>query len=165
MLGYIHHIQWSVVSVEKVVTHLTKDWGATTLATRDQETALSLGSTTMLISEKQEKARSSSLYPYIQCCHGADCPHRESVFNIVLEVGDVARVAERMVSRGSRLVLSPSTIRSEAGSVQFALVTSPCPNVLHGLVNTQHFSGLFLPGFSKGGLPEERFLVFLTPES
>ena len=155
LLGYIHHIQWSVLSLEKVVTHLTQDWGATTLATRDMETVLRLGSTTMLISEKQEETRSSSDYPYLQCCHGDPCPHRESVFNIVLEVEDVTEVAERMVERGSRLVVSPYTVSSGEGSVQLALVTSPCHNVLHGLVNTKHFSGLFLPGFRQVGAREE----------
>ena len=164
MLGYIHHIQWSVLSLEKVVTHLTQDWGATTLAARDMETVLRLGSTTMLISEKREEARISSDYPYLQCCHGDPCPHRESVFNIVLEVGDVTEVAKRMVERGSRLLVSPYTVSSGEGSVQFALVTSPCNNVLHGLVNTKHFSGLFLPGFRQVGL-ERRVESFCPVQS
>lgn len=33
------------------------------------------------------------------------------------------------------------------GSVQFALVRSPCENILHSLVNTRQYNGVFLPGF------------------
>jgi hypothetical protein len=31
--------------------------------------------------------------------------------------------------------------------VDFAVVTSPCDNVIHSLINTSRYTGLFLPGF------------------
>ncbi len=33
------------------------------------------------------------------------------------------------------------------GEVDYAVVTSPCDNVIHSLVNTSRYTGLFLPGF------------------
>jgi hypothetical protein len=33
------------------------------------------------------------------------------------------------------------------GEVDFAVVTSPCDNVIHSLINTSRYIGLFLPGF------------------
>ncbi len=33
------------------------------------------------------------------------------------------------------------------GDVDYAVVTSPCDNVVHSLLNTSRFSGTFLPGF------------------
>ena len=35
------------------------------------------------------------------------------------------------------------------GKVELAVVTSPCDNVIHSLVNTSSYSGSFLPGFNK----------------
>jgi len=35
------------------------------------------------------------------------------------------------------------------GKVELAVVTSPCDNVIHSLVNTSSYTGSFLPGFNK----------------
>ena len=35
------------------------------------------------------------------------------------------------------------------GKVELAVVTSPCDNVIHTLVNTSSYTGSFLPGFRK----------------
>ena len=138
--------------MEDVTTRLTEAWGGRLVAERELEAAVMLGSSLMLLSEKQAVGRRSCLYPYLHCCHGHLCHHSETVFNICLEVGDVAQVAERMAGRGSRVVVSPCTITCQEGRIQFALVSSPCENILHSLVNTKHFHGTFLPGFSKGGV-------------
>ena len=31
--------------------------------------------------------------------------------------------------------------------MDYAVVTSPCDNVIHSLINTSRYTGLFLPGF------------------
>ena len=41
-----------------------------------------------------------------------------------------------------------SLTEPDLGRVDCAVVTSPCENVLHTLVNTKHYRGVFLPGFT-----------------
>ena len=107
MPGYIHHIQWSVANRAQMVSRLAETWGAEVVAGRELETVLRLGSTTFLVSQKQQEEEgerpsspSSPSYPYLQCCQGKVCPHSQSVFNICLEVEDVAGTVERMEREG-----------------------------------------------------------------
>ena len=51
--GYIHHLQWSVGSVEAAVTALTRHWGGRRVASRSGEVVIQLGRATILVSEKQ----------------------------------------------------------------------------------------------------------------
>ena len=53
--GYIHHLQWSVASVEATVTALTRHWGGRRVASRRGEVVIQLGRATILLSEKQIK--------------------------------------------------------------------------------------------------------------
>ena len=53
--GYIHHLQWSVASVEAAVTSLTRHWGGRRVASRRGEVVIQLGRATILVSEKQIK--------------------------------------------------------------------------------------------------------------
>ena len=151
MSGYIHHLQWSVASRDQMVSRLAETWGAEVVAGRELESVLRLGSTLILLSEKQQEPLSwspSLSYPYLQCCQGKVCPHTQSVFNICLEVEDVPGTVDRMEREGSRLVMAPHSITSSLGRVDCAVVSSPCENVLHSLVNTRQYRGVFLPGFS-----------------
>ena len=53
-----------------------------------------------------------------------------------------------MVSNGSASLHPPDRMNCSEGNVELAVVTSPCDNVIHSLVNTDHYSGVFLPGFT-----------------
>ena len=135
-----------------VVKTLTQHWAGVIIAKRNFEAVIKIGSALMLVSEKHCNAVNSvSDYPYLQCCHGHECPHNDSVFNICLEVEDVAEVSSRMGENGSNIIIPTTTVTSEEGPITYAVVTSPCENVLHSLVNTKNFRGTFLPGFSKAG--------------
>ncbi len=43
--------------------------------------------------------------------------------------------------------------------MDYAVVTSPCDNVIHSLINTSRYTGLFLPGFltSKDDIADSSF--------
>ena len=84
-------------------------------------------------------------YPRLRRCHGTPglCPHGDAVFNICLEVGSVEAVTARARRRGSEVLVPPTS----RGGASWAVVRSPCENILHTLVNTQHCRGPFLPGF------------------
>ena len=55
------------------------------------------------------------------------------------------------VSHGSVSHCEPTVIgeAAEGGLVRVAAVSSPCENVMHSLVNTRHYTGAFLPGFTE----------------
>ena len=54
------------------------------------------------------------------------------------------------VSHGSVSHCEPTVIgEAEEGLVTVAAVSSPCENVMHSLVNTRHYAGTFLPGFTE----------------
>ena len=66
----------------------------------------------------------------------------------------MAAVSATMVAGGSTLLQAPSTLTTREGEVTMAVVTSPCDNVVHSLVNTSLYSGPFLPGFQREGEEE-----------
>jgi len=103
-------------------------------------------------SELTPGTTSNSEYPWLSCKCRAEKIHTvDSVFNICLEVGDVDAVYKRMIQNGSISHNSPTTVRSKDGEIRVAVVSSPCPNVIHSIVNTEGFSGGFLPGFTPVG--------------
>ena len=152
MPGYIHHIQWSVSNLAFSEEKLRKEYGLKVVAEREQrgrrEVVLQSGSIVFLLSQTEdtvvvvEERRRS--YPWLSSGRlGTD-----SVFNICLHVGDVRECHDRMTARGSLSLLSPSVIRTEEGELSYAVVSSPCRNVIHSLINTQRYQGRFLPGFT-----------------
>ena len=156
MPGWVHHIQWSVCDIEKTCKTLSNEFGFIVIASRKGEVVLRAGKTVFLLSQKNEvkdlgRAKVSA-YPRIDTFNSVQ---NDTVFNICLEVDDVASTFTSMVSNGSTAILPPETLYSLDGNVIFALVSSPCPNVLHSLVNTSQFKGAFLPGFINQKQDEE----------
>ena len=80
------------------MTNLTHNWGGRVVSRRPGEAVIQIGGCLMLVSEmKRTEAVLESDYPRLHCCHGRTCPHGEAVFNICLEVGDVAGTHDSMV--------------------------------------------------------------------
>ena len=153
MPGYIHHVQWSVGNVSDAVTKLRSEYGMKIFAARtikhgQTEVALRSGTVTFLISPAVNTVlRQSEDDSYPQLSSGRSSV--DTVFNICLSVPDVNKIFSSMVSHGSRSIHQPRTMITDSdGSLEFAAVTSPCDNVIHSLINTDHYSGVFLPGFT-----------------
>lgn len=70
-----------------------------------------------------------------------------SVYEICLEVRDVAATVERAEKAGAVLLRPVTTIHCDDGSVTYAVIRSCVGNVQHTLVNTTNYRGDFLPGF------------------
>jgi len=150
MPGYVHHIQWSVQDLQRCVEYLTLQWGSMVVARREGEVVIKAGTTTFLISQKKsdnEGHIGEEDYPRIKCCPSKKCLHGDSVFNICLEVDSVEDTCMVMEEKGSTVFTRPRIINSDQGPVTYALVSSPCDNIVHALVNTQQYRGQFLPGF------------------
>ena len=132
-----------VGDLETRVTQLRERFLFREVARRRGEVVLRQGGVTLLLSQRGEEGGQEA-YPWLA---GLCTVRVDSVFNLCLEVGDVAGLSEAMVTAGSRLLLPPSSLVSEDGEVEVAVVSSPCDNVIHSLVNTSRYSGVFLPGF------------------
>jgi len=154
MPGYIHHIQWCVTDKEKSMKTMMEGYQFRVVAMRDgqnQEVVLQSGDVAFLISQRTASTQpdSGDGYPWLRCsCRTQTCHEIDSVFNMCLEVGDVDKTFSNMVSNGSEVLHPPTTITTPDGFIRYAVVTSPCDNVIHSLVNTQSYHGVFLPGFS-----------------
>ena len=135
--------------MEATVASLTRNWGGRLVSRRSGEVVVKIGGCLILVSDKNRPSETvtGSEYPRLKCCHNRECPHSEAVFNIGLEVGDVKAAVSRMRGRGTRVIVPPSSLTSDLGEVTWAVVSSPCDNILHSLVNTSKYRGRFLPGF------------------
>ena len=146
MPGYLHHVQWSVADVEQFSAKLRLQYGMRVVADREGEVVLQCGSVVFLISQTRSSVIEEALaegYPRLSGRSGG-----ESVFNLCLEVGDVNDCYERMIELGSLSISAPRDLTTGEGEVSLAVVSSPCHNVIHSLVNTDRYRGLFLPGFT-----------------
>ena len=132
------------------VAKLRGEYGMRMVAVREAgdniEAVMRSGSVTFLVSPASDlvvKEQGGACYPLLS----SGRPHTDTVFNICLAVESVTAARERMVGAGARDLCGPRVIGDEEGEVEMAAVTSPCDNVIHSLVNTDHYSGVFLPGF------------------
>ncbi|XP_067931670.1 4-hydroxyphenylpyruvate dioxygenase-like protein [Watersipora subatra] len=96
--------------------------------------------------------------------HGVDCPFGtneystgnqctnsriNSVFEVCVEVKDVARALQQARECGA-VVIRPLTIASSKdGDVPYAIIQSCVGNVQHTIINTNNYSGTFLPTFEE----------------
>lgn len=153
MPGYIHHVQWSVSDLAAISSMVRLQYGMREVAVREREVVLQSGSVVFLLSQAgtgegppggvlQESP--ADCYPWLS----SGGRPGDSVFNICLEVGDVRETYQRMTGAGSLSISPPRDLSVEEGTVSVAVVSSPCSQVIHSLVNTTRYSGRFLPGFT-----------------
>ena len=150
MPGYIHHLQWSVSNLAGISSQVRLQYGMRVVAEREREIVLQSGSVVFLLSQAGGPAviqeSPGDCYPWLSTGRTAG---GDSVFNICLEVGDVRQCYQRMTGAGSLSISPPRVLRVEEGEVTVAVVSSPCSQVIHSLVNTSRYSGHFLPGFTR----------------
>ena len=154
MPGYIHHIQWCVTDIEVAKKSLMEGYQFHLIASREgqnREAVLTSGEITFLLSQRTSSQQPDlgDCYPWLRCrCRDEPSHEIDSVFNVCLEVGDVDKTFTSMTNNGSEILHPPSIITTPQGRIHYAVVTSPCNNVIHSLVNTHNFHGVFLPGFA-----------------
>ncbi|KAA3671365.1 uncharacterized protein DEA37_0013885, partial [Paragonimus westermani] len=76
---------------------------------------------------------------------------RDRPFDIALEVHDVNQVCDRLRRFGSgedNVLLDPITHSDYHGKIDMAVVRSCLPGVLHTVLDTSQYNGLFLPGYT-----------------
>ena len=76
---------------------------------------------------------------------------RDSVFNVALRVRDVEATVCRAARAGSHVLQPPVRVDDADGSAEYAVIRSMCGNLVHTVINTDQYSGTFLPGFLSSG--------------
>ncbi len=71
----------------------------------------------------------------------------ETVFNVSFEVPNVEQSVERAQRNGAKILCEPTEVHDDSGRVVVASVQSCIGNVVHMLLNTAEYHGVFLPGF------------------
>ena len=74
---------------------------------------------------------------------------QDTVFNVALEVKDIHRVSSLMGRNLGKVLRGPETLEDNDGEVDAVVVQTPVGNVIHTLLNTSKYNGVFLPGFDK----------------
>ncbi|KAF7256993.1 hypothetical protein EG68_06082 [Paragonimus skrjabini miyazakii] len=86
---------------------------------------------------------------------------RDRPFDIALEVHDVNQVCDRLRRLGNgadSILLDPVTHSDYHGKIDMAVIRSCLPGVLHTVLNTSQYKGLFLPGYTVPELGAESTL-------
>nr|XP_054766066.1 4-hydroxyphenylpyruvate dioxygenase-like protein [Lytechinus pictus] len=73
----------------------------------------------------------------------------DTVCNVAFEVCNVSATVELAQKGGAQVLLEPTLIKDSSGYVTVAAIKSCVGNVVHTILNTEHYDGVFLPGFSK----------------
>lgn len=71
----------------------------------------------------------------------------DSVYEVCFEVANVEKSLKQAVACGAVVVRPLTVAKSEQGIVTYATVQSCVGNVQHTILNSDQFSGRFLPGF------------------
>ena len=70
-----------------------------------------------------------------------------SVFNVALEVQNVQSLSQKMALNGVEILKEFKSISDNHGHVDVCVVKSVVGNVMHTLINSENYHGIFLPGF------------------
>ncbi|XP_071947483.1 4-hydroxyphenylpyruvate dioxygenase-like protein [Antedon mediterranea] len=73
----------------------------------------------------------------------------DSVYDVSFHVKNVEESFEKAVCGGAEPVCEPKIIKDAYGEVSIAAVRSCVGDVIHTLLNTDNYTGVFLPGFTE----------------
>ncbi|KAM9280698.1 4-hydroxyphenylpyruvate dioxygenase-like protein [Cariama cristata] len=113
---------------------------------RVRQLALRRGSAVFLINERLAPGPASTS----SCDFLYDVDPRPTLgtaSNVCLEVDDVPGLCKRLQSWGCSLLVPPTELRDDSGSIIYGVVSSVVGNVSHTLLDRSRYQGPFLPGF------------------
>ncbi|NWS55777.1 HPDL protein, partial [Chunga burmeisteri] len=113
---------------------------------RVRQLALRRGSAVFLINERLAPGPASTS----SCDFLYDVdpqPTLGTASNVCLEVDDVPGLCKRLQSWGCSLLVPPTELRDDSGSIIYGVVSSVVGNISHTLLDRSRYQGPFLPGF------------------
>ncbi|KAK4470686.1 hypothetical protein MN116_006216 [Schistosoma mekongi] len=156
LLKNVHHIRFATKSLLETCRTLVQGLGFTfhCLSKCGPKLNLVLKSDQAILLLSEIHALSSVHHPYKYHSKPINwCIRHDGPFDIALEVGDVNEVCER-VSRFSgfdNILLEPTTYSDHNGRVVLGVIKSCVGDLLHTVIDSSQYKGLFLPGYT---LPE-----------
>ena len=110
------------------------------------DTQRTLHSVTHRNVNKQNKSRTCQSLPST-CFSSNKDESRDTVFNVAFEVGNVEQFVERAQTNGATILCEPTVVHDNTGKVVIASLQSCIGNVVHTILDTKNYHGVFLPGF------------------
>ena len=95
---------------------------------------------------KQDKSRNCQAIPS-SCFSSSMDQNVDTVFNVAFEVGNVEQFVECAQTNGATILCEPTVVHDSTGKVVIASVQSCIGNVVHTILDTKEYHGVFLPGF------------------
>ncbi|NXG16378.1 HPDL protein, partial [Grallaria varia] len=113
---------------------------------RVRQLALQKGSAVFLVNERRAPASASTS----SCDFLYDVDPRPALgtaSNVCFEVDNVLGLCMQLQSQGCSLLVPPTELRDDGGSVTYGVVSSVVGNISHTLLDRSRYHGPFLPGF------------------
>ncbi|NXW43003.1 HPDL protein, partial [Nyctiprogne leucopyga] len=113
---------------------------------RVQQLALRRGSAVFLVNKRLEPGPASiSSHDFLYDVDPQ--PTLGTASNVCFEVDDVPGLCKKLQSQGCSLLVPPTEVRDDGGSVTYGVASSIVGNVSHTLLDRSRYCGPFLPGF------------------
>ncbi|NXL62825.1 HPDL protein, partial [Chordeiles acutipennis] len=113
---------------------------------RVQQLALRRGSAVFLVNKRLEPGPASiSSHDFLYDVDPR--PTLGTASNVCFEVDDVPGLCKQLQSQGCSLLVPPTEVRDNGGSVIYGVASSIVGNVSHTLLDRSRYRGHFLPGF------------------
>uniref|UniRef100_A0A8C5QJF6 4-hydroxyphenylpyruvate dioxygenase n=1 Tax=Leptobrachium leishanense TaxID=445787 RepID=A0A8C5QJF6_9ANUR len=147
LLIRLSHITFQVSNAQKVIKDLVTKYQFYPFAARGLDgkspcqVALRNGGVVFMVNQKTF-TDSDMLYDSAVTLQSPD-----TVCNVSFEVEDVPSLSRRLVDEGCQLLVSPTELHDDFGSVTFCVVKSILGNVRHTLFDCTRYRNNFLPEF------------------
>ncbi|KAE8609940.1 hypothetical protein XENTR_v10011955 [Xenopus tropicalis] len=108
------------------------------------QVALRNGGVVFMVNENTQKTHENPVMLYDI---PLPIPFLDTACNVSFEVEDVPGLYRHLVDEGCQLLLPPTELHDDFGSVTYCIVKSVVGNVSHTLIDRRHYKASFLPGF------------------
>ncbi|XP_077306911.1 4-hydroxyphenylpyruvate dioxygenase-like protein isoform X2 [Lithobates pipiens] len=146
----LSHITLQVSSAQKTITNLVTKYRFRPFAARGLDgsspcqVALRNGGVVLMVNENSQKPpiQPSLLYDW-----PVPLPSADTACNVSYEVEDLPVLCCRLAEEGCHLLVPPTELSDDDGSVSYCVVKSVIGNVNHTLIDRTRYRAPFLPGF------------------
>ena len=150
----VHHVEFGVRNGEEFQRRFASQYkfflaGTRFLSNIKQWVLKSQNATVLVTQPLKTEQLSNDPYFVPWQLNISDCIQTEldSVFNVALKVKNIEECINKLTRSGVEVVKEPNTVKDYHGSVRLAVIKSCVGNVVHTLIQSDDYSGEFLPGF------------------
>ncbi|XP_072095883.1 4-hydroxyphenylpyruvate dioxygenase-like protein [Mobula birostris] len=147
----LSHLAFHVSDSERLVRYLVRAFGFQLCGSRQtpsvRQSLLRKGSAVFIVNESAG-GRCSGPQSFLY--DAAPAHVVDTACNVSFEVRDVERATLSLSRLGCRVLVPPSPVEDELGSVTYSVLGSVVGDVRHTLIDRSNYFGDFLPGFGPG---------------